>query len=220
MAGHGDRLSVLIVEDHAMIGEMLAARMEGSGFTVDGVARTAGEGLALYNKHRSTLVLCDVRLEDGSSGIEMTKTLVAKHPKAVVVMVSAENEGHVVQEAYQAGAVGYVSKKATGPELLDTIADVLRGVTGAADRNTYRKLVEALRSPHPSKAGVQLTPREKDVLELMAQGTTTTAGLAAALGISQNSIRTHVEGLARKTGGHTRAEVVARSYQMGLIKLP
>lgn len=213
-------LTALVVEDHPLFSGALVGQLEQAGFTVNGVATTEGEGLALYHRHRSALVLCDVRLADGSSGIELTRKITGQYPGAVVLMVSAENEGHVVQEAYEAGAVGYVSKSADAQEILQAIAEVMRGEKGVADRSTYRKLVIALQAPRQGKDGVRLTPRERDVLNLLAQGTTTNAALAQALGIAQSSVRTHVDGLRNKTQAHSRAEILARGYQLGLIEPP
>lgn len=216
MPDQPDLLTVLIVEDHQMVSEMFSTQLEAIGFSVVGVARTAGEGAALYDRHRPDLVLCDVRLDAGSSGITMTKGIVGKYPDAKILIVSAEDEGHVIQEALDAGAVGYVAKRASGPELHQAIRDAMSGMTGVADRYTYRRIIESMNAK-PEPAAVILTPREREVVDLMVSGISTTAALGAQLSISANSVRSHVENVMRKVDAHSRAEIVARVFQLGLV---
>lgn len=206
----------LVVEDHAMVGEMLAARLQDAGFGVVPVARSSREALVLARKYSVELVLCDINLGEGDSGIELTRQLTQKYPQLRVVMVSAENDGRLTQRAYDAGAVGFVSKLANGVELLDVVSEALDGVEGAADRHTYRSLIESLRQRRQSKDGV-LTPREREVVQLMAQGITTTAALAKELVLSPHSVRSHVESCRRKLGVRTRAELVVKAYQLDLL---
>lgn len=218
MASDADKVTALIVEDHEMVSEMFRSRLTAIGFVVVGVATTAAEGLALYRRHEPDLMLCDVRLDRGSSGIDLTRNVVKAFPDARVVMVSAEDQGHVISEALNAGAVGYVSKKASGPELLQAIKEAMDGMTNVADRHTYRQLIEAMNeAPVPSK--VALTPREREVVNLMANGVTTTTALCERLSISSNSVRSHIENISRKLDAHSRAEILAKAYQAGLVEL-
>lgn len=216
------RTSVVIVEDHAMIRDMMAKGLRESGFDVLGVAGTAAEGFAIWSAQRPEILLCDITLEGPVSGIDLTRMVIAEDPQARVVMVSAENEGHTVEEAYEAGAVGYVAKRATLPELVETITDAVAGIQRAADRHTYRQLLSALRAPKPKQprqpAAAPFTAREREVLGLMASGTTSTAQIAAKLGVSASTVRTYVDGCLRKLDVHSRAEAVARAYQLGLIE--
>lgn len=211
-------LTAIIVEDHEMVSEMMAARLGEAGFDVVATATTADAGERAYKMHRPDLVLCDVELEGGSSGIDLVGRLLAVDSEARVVMVSAENEPHIVQEAYSAGAVGYVAKRATSHELLSAVAEAMQGVTGVADRYTYRRLIEALQAPEPPR--VALTPRERELVDLMVQGVTTTRALAEAMFIQPNSVRSHVDGAMRKLEARTRAEIVAKAYQRGLVRPP
>lgn len=212
-------VSVLIVEDHALVAEMLTNLLLEARFEVHGVAANAGQARALYNRYRPDLVLCDVRLGDGADGVELTRQLRSDFPDALVVMVSAENDGNLVQRAYAAGAAGYVSKFASGDELVQTIRDALAGITGGADRHTYRRLVAQLQqhgstTPAP---GPRLTPREREVVELLVAGVTSSAQLAAELGITVHSVRTHIENCRRKFGVTSRAQIVAKAYQYQLV---
>lgn len=212
--------TALIVEDHEMVSEMFTSRLEAVGLRVVGVARSAPEGVALYRKHVPDLVLCDVRLDGGTSGIALTAELVTAYPSARILIVSAEDEGHVIQAALEAGAVGYVSKKASGPELLQAIKEAMEGMTNVADRHTYRRIIETLNAAPAVTAGAGLTPREHEVVRLLAAGRTTTTVLCSELSISANSVRSHIENLMRKMGVHSRAEIVAKAFQLGLVDAP
>lgn len=206
----------MVVEDHAMVGEMLASRLKDVGFGQVPVARSSQEALRLVRKHPLELVLCDIHLGEGDSGIDLTRKLTSKYPQLRVVMVSAENDGRLAQRAYDAGAAGFVSKLANGEELLSVVSEALAGVEGAADRFTYRSLIASLRQG-PQKEASVLTPREREVVQLMARGITTTAKLAEHLVLSPHSVRSHVESCLRKLGVSTRAELVAKAYQLDLL---
>lgn len=219
MQSSNAELQALVVEDHEMVGDMLAQLLREAGFDVVGVARQADQALALANRYRPSLVLCDIRLGEGSTGIDLTREITAAHPDTRVVMVSAENDGRLVQKAYAAGASGYVSKVASGPELIQTVADAMSGIEGAADRYTYRKLVESLQKNRPADSHDVLTPREREVVGLMAQGISSTAELAKKLVISPHSVRSHVENCRKKLGVQSRAAIVAQAYRMNLIDL-
>lgn len=212
-------LQALVVEDHEMVGEMLAQLLQEAGFEVVGVVGKAEQAWALVNAHKPSLVLCDIRLGEGATGIDLTRKITSAFPDTRVVMVSAENDGRLVQKAYAAGAAGYVSKVASGPELIQTVADAMAGVTGAADRYTYRKLVESLQKNRVADSQSILTPRELEVVRLMAQGITSTVALAEKLVISPHSVRSHIENCRKKLGVTSRAAIVAQAYRLNLIEV-
>lgn len=214
-----EKVTALIVEDHEMISEMLQERLTLNGFQVVGVAANADEGFALYGRHRPDLVLCDVRLARGSSGIDLTRLLVTTYPLVRVLMVSAEEGRQAVADSLEAGAVGFVSKTASTAELLLALKEAMAGMTNVADRRTYRKLIETLNVPS-APADVRLTPREQEVVNLLARGVTTTAALQNALLISANSVRSHIDNIMHKVDAHSRAEIVAKAYQLALVQLP
>lgn len=216
MTDKAEGTTVVLVEDHAMIRDMMTRELGTAGFSVVGTAASVDEGFALWSARRPEVLLCDVRLDHGSNGIDLVRKVVAQDPEAVVVMVSAENDGALVEEAFSVGARGYVAKRASMPELVQTIEDARAGIARSADRYTYRKVVEAMMRPQ-SDTDFGLTPREREVLVLMGKGVTTTAAIAKELQLSSSSIKTYVEGCLRKLGVHSRAEAVARAYQLGVI---
>lgn len=212
-----DHMTAIVVEDHEMVAEMLRGQLERAGFAVLGVASSSAAGLRLFDRSRPDLVLCDVRIEGGSSGIDLTRVLKTRRSQTCVVMVSAENDRRTVDEAFAAGASGYVSKRASGPELLQTIADALAGVPRVADRHTYRSLLTAVAA---KPATVNLTRREQEILELMSQGVMTTKALAEALTISPHTVRSWVDHVLHKLGAHSRGEAVAAGFRLGLVQPP
>lgn len=208
--------SVVLVEDHAMIRDMMSRELAAVGFDVVGSAADVDSGYRVWSAHRPDVLLCDVRLDKGTNGIDLVRRVAREDPDAVVVMLSAENDGELVEEAFAAGAAGYVAKRASMPELVETISDARAGVRRSADRYTYRNVADALRKPRQDP-GERFTPRERDVLTLMAKGITTTARIAAELHVSPSSVKTYVDGCLRKLEVHTRAEAVAKAYQLGII---
>lgn len=196
-------ISVLLVEDDAMVREWIEAALVGSEFRVAGVATTAAEAVELAARRKPQLVLTDYRLPD-RVGTELVRELRLRGVLAPVVVMTANEERGLNELARDAGAQGTVLKGGSA-ELLES----LRAVTGGEQTFDVR---------HPQrKAGhVTLSPRERAVLQLVASGQTN-AEIALALGIGSETVKTLVHRIFQKLGTRRRAEAVATAHELGLL---
>jgi two-component system nitrate/nitrite response regulator NarL len=193
------------------------------GLEVVAVVTSGGEALDAVREHEPDLVLIDVGLPD-EDGIAVGAKLLAERPQTRVVALTALADPDLVREALHVGFSGYLTK--------DTQADLFaRAVQGVIDgqivvpQRLGREAMEppAVEALEPEAAAIgllarQLTPRELEVLEMLAQG----AGggeIARRLGVSPNTVRTHVQGILSKLQVHSRLEAAAFAVRHQLVKV-
>ncbi len=202
-SGRQPEISVLLVEDDAMVREWIESALRGSEFRVAGVASTAAEGVELAARRSPQLVLTDYRLPD-RVGTELVRELRLRGVLAPAVVMTANEERGLNELARDAGAQGTVLKGGS-TELLES----LRAVSDGEHKFDVR---------HPQRrAGhVTLSPRERVVLQLVASGQTN-AEIALALGISPETVKTLVHRIFQKLGTRRRAEAVSTAHELGLL---
>ncbi|RIV79953.1 response regulator [Pelagerythrobacter aerophilus] len=201
---------ILIVDDHQLAREGLKAVLDGEDAKVVGMASTGEESVAMTAKLEPDIVLMDVRLGAGIDGLEATRRIAALGLGARVIMLTLHEMPAYVREALAAGAAGYVVKDTAIEDLRAAIAQVMAGrsalpldLVGAAMRATTV-------TPKTLDPAEILTPREQDVLDLIAEGLTN-KGIARKLEISPATVKVHVERIIGKLGvaDRTQAAVVA-----------
>jgi len=203
--------TVLICDDHRIVREGLRQFVE----DVPGVdhvvtAASGEEALARFAAEHPDLVLMDVSMP-GLGGLEATRRLIAAHPSANVVMLTAQEDRDHVAAAVTAGARGYLVKDVSREELCAAVAHALAG----------RDLVEpsvrrALTERRSREGGAQLTEREIQVLTGMSQGKSN-AEIGRELFLSEDTVKTHARRLFRKMGVTDRAQAVASGFRRGLV---
>jgi len=196
-------VSVLLVDDDAMVREWIESVLEGSEFRVAGVASTAAEGVELAARRNPQLVLTDYRLPD-RVGTELVRELRLRGVLARVVVMTANEERGLNELAREAGAQGTVLKGGSA-ELLESLRVVSSGEQ-AFD----------LRHPQRKEGHVTLSPRERTVLQLVATGQTN-AEIALSLGVSSETVKTLVHRIFQKLGARRRAEAVSTAHELGLL---
>lgn len=201
-------LSLAIVEDNPRYRKELSGFLKGcaefSGVTV---YTSAEQTLAELPKAPPDVVLMDINLPN-LSGIECTARLKAVLPGLQVLMLTVYEDTDSIFQALQAGATGYLLKRAHPDEILRAIRDVR---SGGAPMTGYiaRKVVESFRqTPAPTEAD-NLSPREREILDYLAQGYQYKE-IAAALDISYSTVRTHIERVYQKLQVCSRAQAVAK----------
>lgn len=209
-------MRVLVVDDHQMMAESLAAVL-GSEPDVDvvGVAATAADALARATDLTPDVVLMDFRLPDGDGGTA-TEAIRRAVPSTQVVMFSGYVDDSTLSRAVDAGCVGFVHKTADVDTLLDAVrrADLGEPVFSADDLS---RLVRHLRDD-TRPVGSDLTSRELEVLQLLAEGATTDR-LAEQLFISKHTARSHVRNILAKLGAHSKLEAVAVAARAGIVSI-
>ena len=211
---------ILVVDDHEVVRAGLRTVLEGvDDLSVVGEAATADEAVARARSLRPDLVLMDVRLGEGgdAGGIEACRAIRSDLPEARVLMFSSFGEREAVVASVLAGAAGYLTKNVARAQLLEALRAVARGDSLLEPKVTgllLDKLKELSAKERPPDD--PLSPREREVLALIAQGLTNRQ-IAEALVISEHTARNHVTNILDKLGLARRAQAAAYAARLGLL---
>lgn len=205
-----DSITVLLVEDHFLARIALRSVLAGhSQICVVGEAGDGEQGLAMYRALRPDVMLLDLRLP-GTSGFDVLTRLRREFVDARVVVLSNYQGSEDVYRAVRSGAAGYLTKDASGQELIDAITTVHRDLRylprTALDRLAERTSV------------TDLTPRETEVLTCITQGRSNRE-IAEHLHISEKTVRIHVSAVLEKMGARDRTQATIFALQRGLVHL-
>lgn len=208
-------IRIVVVDDHPIVRQGLVATLDDEpDFQVVGAVSSAEEAVQLVGQLAPDLVLLDLELP-GLSGVEAIPLLLQESPTTRILIFTAYDTDERVLSAVRAGAGGYILKGATVSEIGAAIRTVADGGTALAP-TAAATLALAVRSP---RGAGPLTPREREVLQLVAQGLPGKQ-IAGALGISERTVKFHTAGLIRKLGADNRAQAVAVAAQRGLLDTP
>jgi DNA-binding NarL/FixJ family response regulator len=211
--GQSDPTRVLIVEDHRVVAEGLAALInDQSDMKAIGKAGTVADTVQATTELDPDVVLLDFRLPDGS-GPDAAAAIRAIRPAARMIFLTREDTDAARFAAVQSGASAFLHKSRAAAEVVAAIREVARGKMLITPR-TIATLIEKRRGIEAQLE--RLTPREKEVLRLMAQGYPSRA-IAAELGISYTTVRTHIRGLGSKLAVHSKLEAIVKARELGLI---
>jgi DNA-binding NarL/FixJ family response regulator len=197
-------ISVLLIEDDSMVRGWVRLALEGTEFRLAGEAASAPEALELTERRRPDILLLDYRLGD-AVGTEVLRDLRRRGYETPAVLMTANAEAGFNEIAREAGARGTVLKSGRSAELLDALRTVCHGGTS----------FDARHPPRPSGQAA-LSPREREVLRLVAAGSTNKQ-IAEQLQIGDETVKTLVSRTFAKLGVRRRAEAVAAAHQLGLL---
>lgn len=204
---------VMIVEDHRVVAEGLAALIDSQGdMKVVGSVGTVAGSPERAAELRPDVVLLDFRLPDGT-GADAAAMIRDAWPAARMIFLTREDSDAARFAAVQAGASAFLHKSRAAADVVATIRDVARGKMLITPR-TIASLLEKRRAIDLQLDS--LTPREIEVLRMMAEGTSSRS-IAAKLGISYTTVRTHIRSLGSKLGIHSKLEAIVRARELGLI---
>lgn len=203
---------VLLVDDHDLIRQGLRRAFERSDdFTVVGEASSIAEGLALTAQTEPDVVIMDIRLPDGS-GLDAVKKLRSTNAAlGIVVLTMYAGDEHLFG-ALEAGASAFVPKDAPA----DDVVAAARHAAASPEAFSAADLASAMKR-RLTPQGPQVSPREREVLGLLADGLAV-AQIARALYISESTAKTHISKLYEKLGAGNRAQAIMAAMRMGLIK--
>ena len=201
------RVRVAVVEDSEVYRDNLREWLEAGGFECVALCGSAEEALERLPGSGAQVVLHDINLP-GASGIECVARLKGVMPGVQVVMITVYRDHDQIFRALQAGASGYLLKRCSPDEVRRAVTDVLAG--GAPlTAEIARMVVETFRGPAKRPDGEALSPREEQILGLLAAGVGTKE-IAQQLDISWSTVRLHLKHIYHKLHVHGREEAVAR----------
>jgi len=213
-------LRVMVVDDHAAFAESLREVLgRRPGLELTASAPTGEEAVRIADEARPDVILMDQRLP-GTSGAQTTAQILARLPSTKVVMLTGGGTDDEMLDAVEAGVSGYLIKTARVAEIVDAIQRVAAGEM-LITAETLRALLQRARERARTRAdgarrAGSLTPRELDVLRLMAAAKET-AAIAEDLGISPHTARGYVQAVIEKLGAHSRLEAVLRAQELGIL---
>ncbi len=215
--------TVLIVDDHAMVRAGIRSILEhAEGYTVVAEAENGRDAIALASKHAPDVALIDVAMPD-LNGIEATRKIHAADPKIAVIGLSMHSDARYVNGMLDAGGCGYLLKTCDADELLRAIKAVRRGQIYVTSDLTH-VLVDRRRPKggETSRAGAPppdaLTPREREVLQLIAEGLTSKE-IGARLDVALKTVESHRTNVMRKLELHSIADLTRYAIREGLTPL-
>jgi len=208
-----NKISVLLVDDHSLVRRGFRRILEDEpGITVVGEAGDGAEAVKLADELHPKVIVMDCAMP-GMNGLDATRQILARHPQALVLMLSMHPEETLVRQALDAGARGYVLKNAVDLELGAAIRRVVAGET---------VLDSQLKGPENvlrGKRSAELTHRELEVLQMSVEGKSNKE-IAAVLDLSVNTVAVHRANMMDALGMHKTAELVVYAIRNGLVNLP
>jgi len=206
-------MRVMLVDDHALVRSAVRQAIDAPDVELVGEAATAEDAFALALAVRPDVILLDIDLP-GMNGIQMLEELAPRLPETKIVMLTVSDSERDMIEALARGAAGYLTKDLNPEALLRALRGTQQGELAMSRRlaaRAMRHFVEAARKGRSGGAGAieGLSPRENDVLRMLADGLTDKE-IAAALVISPRTVETHVSNILHKLSVRKRAEAAQR----------
>lgn len=210
-------IRVAIIEDQRRTRECLAAIVAGTpGCTTVGSFGSMEEALPVLERVPPDIALSDIGLP-GMSGIEGVRRLKASHPDTHILMLTVYDDDTHIFEAICAGASGYLLKDTPPARLVEALRE-LHGGGAPMSPNIARRVVTMFqRIAPPRDSAAELTPRELEVLRLLANGHSYKTA-ADALDISLDTLRSHIRSIYDKLHVHSKSEAVLKAFKTGLLQ--
>jgi DNA-binding NarL/FixJ family response regulator len=213
-------IRVLLADDHQLFRDGLRSLLQRSpGFTVAGEAADGLETLQLAAQLQPDVVLLDISMP-GLNGVEVTRRLAAEVPETRVVILSMHADRRFVAETLRAGASGYLLKDSAFPDVVRAIQAALQGhvFLSPAITDVVAQDFASRAKPAADSAFHRLSPREREVLQLLAEGRATKE-IAGKLAVSTKTVETHRRQIMEKLGLHSVAELTKYAIREGLTPL-
>ena len=211
-------IRVLLVDDHAILRDGLKALLHlCEDIRVVAEAEDGREAIAQAHHHKPDVVVMDMAMP-GMGGLEATRRIVEENPPTKVLVLSQHDDERYILPVLQAGAIGYVLKRAVGDELVTAIRTVQQGSPFLPPAIAKVLLKDYRHYSQPEEDNYGLTPREKEVLKLVAEGHTSQE-IAKLLCLSKKTVMCHRANIYKKFGTHNRTELVKYAIRHGLVEV-
>jgi len=218
----GANIRLLVADDHALLRQALRLLLEAQdGLEVVGEATNGRDAVEVAERLMPDVVLMDMVMP-GLNGIEATRQIVKRSPGTKVLILTAYLEDERLLQALRAGASGYVVKNSDMEELLLAIQSVRRGNTyfsaSVSDEISVNEVLMQAKQPEGKTGYDTLTPREREVLQLIAEGLSN-HGIADELVISVKTVEAHRAHITTKLHAKNRTDLIRYAIKRGLIAL-
>jgi DNA-binding NarL/FixJ family response regulator len=213
-------IGIVVADDHEVVRAGFAALLDTQpDFSVLGTAADGAEAITACDELRPDVVLMDVRMP-GTDGIEATRRITAVSATRVLILTTFDLDEYVF-DALRAGASGFLLKDVTAERLFEAVRVVAAGDALLAPAVTLRLISEFAKTRRPASATAPaalaaLTPRETEVLRLVAEGLSNPE-IAARLVVTEETVKTHVSRVLAKLGLRDRTQAVVTAYESGLV---
>ena len=204
-------LTVVLADDHPIWRDAVERDLTAAGLQVLGTAGDGDKAVRVCAATRPRVLVCDLQMP-GRNGVEVTRALAGSGTRVLVLSASGESED--VLEAVKAGASGYLLKSAGAAELVDAVRRTAAG-DAVFTPGLAGLLLGEYRRTAAEPAAPRLTPRETEVLRLVAKGLTARQ-VAERLGLSHRTVENHVQSTLTKLALHNRAQLVRYALEQGL----
>jgi NarL family two-component system response regulator LiaR len=212
-----DPIRVMLVDDHAMVRSGLAAfLLIFDDLSLVAEASSGIEALRLVEENRPDVILMDMVMPE-MDGAATTRAIKERFPEIQVLALTSFKEDHLVHEALEAGATGYLLKNISADRLAAAIRDAHAGRPTLAPEATQALIRATRAASQPSPLVEPLTEREQEVLALMVEGLSN-AAMAEQLVVSLSTVKFHVSNILAKLAVESRTEAVSLALQKGLVK--
>lgn len=203
-------IQVLVVEDHNVVREGIVSIIDRQAdMTVVAEAKNGQQAVELHSEHSPDVTLMDLRMPQ-MDGLEAITQIRKNSPKANIIILTTYDTDEDIYQGLQAGARGYLLKDATSAELTKAVRQVNTGKRFLPS-DVAAKLIDRMEEE-------ELTPREKEVLELLVGGNGTSQ-MAKALCVSEGTIKFHINNIFQKLGVSDRTQAVITALRRGLVRI-
>jgi DNA-binding NarL/FixJ family response regulator len=213
-------ITILLAEDHAIVRQGLCALLNMDGhFKIVGEARNGREAVEMARTLQPDVILMDIAMPL-LNGLEATRQILAARPSAKVIVLSAHSEDVYVHRMMEAGVVGFVEKQTSSEVLTKAILEVVKGnpyFSLAVAKRLRDQQLRCRRDGLVSTVRVRLSPRESEVLQLVAEGSANKQ-IATELGISIKTVEKHRQHLMNKLNIHDTASLTRYAMAAGVIE--
>lgn len=210
---------ILLVDDHSLFRFGIKSLLQSqSGFEVVGEASDGLEGVKRAKQLKPDIVLMDLHMP-GTSGLEALQMLTESMPETPVLMLTVSEDAQDLMQALRSGARGYLLKNIEIDFLIDSIHRAIKGESVMSPQMSAT-LMDAVREPlieqHVEKTTVKLTPRESEIIIMLAQGESNKS-IARTLNLAESTVKIHVQGILRKLNISSRVQAAVYAVEHGLM---